>query len=178
MKIQFCNKCDLCINNNFIPIQSLGNIKSPIHFILDIPKHSETKNNSPCSSKANKVLLKLLKDYNLTELTYISYAVKCRTLLRKRPNINEVNRCNIYLRAEKILSNPKIIVLFGEIAFNSYFNTKVKDYSKIVTKSITINNKIIFIINNPTKVLKEKLNDYSKLFSTLKVISKTNIFYK
>jgi DNA polymerase len=177
MKINTCQKCDLCINNNFIPIPNINNVTAPIHIILETPKHKEVKLQQSCISRANKLLLNYLKEYTLHDMCYITHSVKCKTTFNKKPTKEELQKCRSYIIAELILGKPKVIILIGSTAINSYYNTyrNLKLYNKIKN----INNTLVFHLYNTNYYLKNKneRKDYDKVFKLLKELKYTKLFY-
>lgn len=177
MLIESCDKCDLCINNSFIPVSGDGNVDSLIHFIGEAPNITDVKNNTPFSGKAGNKLRSYIKSNKLDKYSYLTNTVKCRTALDRKPFDYEIDRCKPYLKAELYIGKPRIIVLLGLTAINSYLNTNLPSIGKLNNRIIVKTNTIIIFAYHPSYIIRSKVQElhYLELFKILSNIVKTII---
>jgi DNA polymerase len=166
--IDNCDKCKLCINNNFVPSKPNGNIKSPIYFIGDYSVGVDKE--FIFSGKTGNKLKSYINSNNLSHCSYLTSIVKCRPSIQDIGNIDIINTCKKYVFNEIIYGNPKIIILMGSIAINTYFNIKLPSISIVNNKPFMYKGKIIICTYHPAYILKNKGTEvhYIKLFKIIK----------
>jgi len=169
MKIKSCNSCDLCLSNNFTPVSGRGNKYPTFMFVGEAPGYTEYKEGSPFVGVSGKLLQSYINNINLNNVSYITNAVKCRPPANREPLWYELDICRNYLEAEIIIHNPKVIILLGRTAINSYFNTYIPTLKKLVGIPFEYNNRIIYINWHPSYILRNpKLTiEYDKMFKFL-----------
>ena len=121
--IKQCSKCDISIYRNHI-VNGSGNLRSDLMFIGEAPGYHEDKSGVPFVGNSGNLLSNMLHLIGLDRtMVYITNIIKCRPPSNRTPNSIEISNCRIHLDKELELVNPKIIVLLGGVALNSYFKT-------------------------------------------------------
>ena len=169
-----CQKCSICFNNNFRPIFGRGNIKSAIFFIGEAPGYSEVKYRIPFVGKSGKVLDSYINSNKLSQYSYITDAVKCRPHGNRTPTIDEIINCRTNLKVELIIGSPKIVVLLGLTAINSYFKTDLPKIGKLLNRVLYIKDRYVICTYHPSYILRDKKQElyYVNLFKILVVLKK------
>jgi DNA polymerase len=177
MEIKTCDKCHLCLNNSFKPVIGRGNIKGLIHFITDTPTSTDSKVGFALSGKSGKKLQSYVDKTKLNSISYFTSSVKCKPNRNVYPTSEQIKTCRPYLSAELIIGNPKIVVLLGLIAINSYFRTNLTKIGSLLNKPIVINNRVIICTYHPAYILRDAENEtyYVELFKLLNTLYK---YYK
>ena len=117
---QNCLKCPLSQNRTKI-VFSDGNENAKIMFIGEAPGKNEDKMGLPFIGRAGLLLRKYLKELEYNENDYyITNTVKCRPPENRKPTNKEKKACQNYLKKQIELVDPKIIVLVGSTALESF----------------------------------------------------------
>jgi len=125
-KIQNCNQCPLGKTRNKLVFGS-GNPNADILIIGEGPGADEDMTGLPFVGRAGQLLTKILEAIELTrDEVYIANIVKCRPPGNRRPEINEVDKCEPYLLKQIELIKPKFILALGLTAIETLFKTKFK----------------------------------------------------
>ena len=121
-----CNKCRLCTNRTNIVLGE-GNINAKIMFIGEGPGADEDKQGLPFVGKAGQLLDKILGcvGFSRYENIYICNTLKCRPPENRDPLPEEKLACKEYLDAQVNILKPRIILLCGRVAVNSFLDTKL-----------------------------------------------------
>ena len=121
-----------------------GNKNAKLMIIGEAPGSVEEKMQKPFVGDAGKLLDKMLSSINLLRKdTYITNVVNFRPPDNRKPTTTEINQFFPLIKKHVDLIKPKIILLLGSTALETFFNKK---YS--ITKirgtwlEIQINNKI------------------------------------
>jgi len=96
-----------------------GNLESKIIFMAEAPGLQETIYNQPLTltGTSGKMYEKVLKFLGLTrDDVYTTNTVLCRPQKNRDPEPWEVRKCNVYLKQQLELIDPKIIITFGRFA--------------------------------------------------------------
>lgn len=160
-----CDKCDLCINNHFKPSHARGNMKAPIMIIGEAPTSRDFKEDTIFSDISGHIVQDQLRNNNLMSLVYLTNAVKCFPPMARSPLLREINVCNKYLMDELIAIKPRIVVLLGRIATNSFFGKDV--FKDLVEQQVMEVGDLIIVIGlKPSHVIRnpETLPDFAKTF--------------
>lgn len=130
-KCQNCTKCLLCQTRTNVVFAG-GTPNSKLVLIGEAPGADEDKQGQPFVGRSGQLLDKILasvgfyRDKNI----YIINTIKCRPPENRNPTPAELQACRGYLEAQLDILRPKLIVLCGKIALNSFLPT-VTGISKV-----------------------------------------------
>ena len=127
--------CRLCQEHGYIPVAHpivSGRADDRILVIGQAPGHRSTTNNKPFSGPGGRILQKWLEQAGfppgyLHEHTYLSSLTRCdpgknpRGNGDRRPSPAEVALCRPYLEAELHIVQPKVVLLVGTMAIETFF---------------------------------------------------------
>lgn len=169
-----CDKCSLAIENNFKIVLPRGNIHKKLFFIGEAPGYKERKTGYVFVGKAGTLLQKFVNEYGLTYYSYFTNAIKCRPPKNRTPFMSEIITCRHKLLQEFNTGRPKIVVLLGNSAINSYFGKEINNITKLNNKVISIGNQIVIFGYHPSFILRypEYIIEYHKLFKNIKTLYK------
>lgn len=103
------------------PVYELEPPPSGIVFIGEAPGREEDKQGKPFVGAAGKLLDEMLKQIDLTrEDVYVSNVVKYRPPNNREPTEEEKDACRVWLNAELLFINPKVIVTLGSHALDRF----------------------------------------------------------
>ena len=124
-EVQNCFDCPLNVNRTNT-VFSDGCESAPVMFIGEAPGKNEDETGLPFVGRAGQLLRKYLAEIDLTENNfYIANTVKCRPPENRKPTNKEKRACEKYLNKQIELINPKIIVLVGATALESFITEKI-----------------------------------------------------
>jgi uracil-DNA glycosylase len=170
-----CTACELSKSRtNAVP--GSGSIKTEIVFIGEAPGRTEDIQGMPFVGTAGKILSEALVYAGfMREDVYITNIVKCRPPDNRRPNKQEVDSCNSYLRKEIEIIQPKIICILGNTAFGSLLNGNAitKNRGKIIKRNgqlyfVTIHPAAIIYNPDLRQILKDDLKTLSGILDKIK----------
>ena len=140
-----------------------GNPFAKILIIGEGPGQIEDDRGLAFVGRSGKLLdeLFLSVGINVEQDCYISNIVKCRPPSNRKPRISEVENCSNWLQNQVSLINPKIIILAGSTAVNSYLNIS-KPITEIRGKWINKSNIKIMPIFHPAYLLRNPSNEINK----------------
>jgi uracil-DNA glycosylase family 4 len=127
--------CQLCQEHGYIPVAHpivSGRADDRILVIGQAPGHRSITNNKPFSGPGGRILQKWLEQAGfppgyLHEHTYLSSLTRCdpgknpRGNGDRRPSPAEVALCRPYLEAELRIVQPKVVLLVGAMAIETFF---------------------------------------------------------
>jgi DNA polymerase len=121
--------------------------------IGEAPGKNEDKQGKPFVGSAGKILNSLLEKGNVDRsMVYITNVVKCRPPGNRVPKRDEIEACSIYLRKQLEVIAPKIIVLLGKTAAESYLGRKVS-MEKEHGKPFEHDGRTVIITYHPASVI-------------------------
>ena len=121
-KISSIKDCKLKDNASNL-VFSDGSIDSQIMIIGEGPGQKEDELSKPFVGDAGMLLNKMLKAININRKDiYITNVVNYRPPNNRKPLANEVKECLPWLKEQIELIKPKVIVLAGSTAVQSYLN--------------------------------------------------------
>lgn len=131
-KLNGCKACALCEGRTNI-VFSDGSEKAKIMLIGEAPGADEDKTGTPFVGRAGKLLNEFLEKagINRKEELYIANTVKCRPPENRKPLPAEKIACQGNLKAQIDVVKPKVIILCGATAMESF----VKDKKLTITKA-------------------------------------------
>ncbi len=108
-----CNECRLGAGRkNFV--FGTGNFDADIMVIGEAPGADEDEQGKPFVGRAGQLLTKILEAINLPrEEVFIANIIKCRPPNNRRPNAEEVAKCEPYLQKQIDLIKPRFILSLG-----------------------------------------------------------------
>ena len=119
-----CVKCSLYSTRNNV-VFGRGNPSSKLFVIGEGPGQQEDERGLAFIGRAGKMLDSAFSSVGIdtNKDCYISNIVKCRPPNNRKPLANEINECMPWLNEQIDLIKPKVIVLAGSTAVQSYLNT-------------------------------------------------------
>ena len=157
-----CTKCSLSKGRTNV-VFGRGSPKAKIFIIGEGPGQQEDEQGLAFVGRAGKMLNKsfLSVGIDTNEDCYISNIVKCRPPDNRKPKSIEVDNCMPWLNSQIELIKPKVIVLAGSTAVQSYLNIN-QPISKIRGKWITKENIKYMPIFHPSYLLRNSSNEKGK----------------
>ena len=157
-----CTKCSLSKGRTNV-VFGRGSPKAKIFIIGEGPGQQEDEQGLAFVGRAGKMLNKsfLSVGIDTNEDCYISNIVKCRPPDNRKPKSIEVDNCMPWLNSQIELIKPKVIVLAGSTAVQSYLNIN-QPISKIRGKWITKGNIKYMPIFHPSYLLRNSSNEKGK----------------
>ncbi len=130
-KLKDCTNCSLCSSRSNI-VFSDGSENAKIILIGEAPGADEDKSGIPFVGRAGKLLNEFLSNAGIDRKKdlYIINTVKCRPPENRKPTKEEKNACGKNLEAQIKAVNPKVIILCGATAFESFIDDKKMTISK------------------------------------------------
>ena len=125
-KCMVCKKCSLC-QSRTNTVFSAGVPNSKLMLIGEAPGYYEDMQGEPFVGKAGQLLDKILGcvGFSRKENIYICNTLKCRPPENRDPLPDEKLACSEFLDAQIKILQPRIILLCGKVAVNSFFDTKL-----------------------------------------------------
>ena len=131
-----CNNCHACVlgktRNNIV--FSDGNPETAkIVLIGEAPGETEDMTGTPFVGRAGKLLTEFLAEAGISRKddVYIINTVKCRPPENRVPTNFEKKCCEDYLMSQIAIINPKVIILCGATACQTFFNETFWKKNKI-----------------------------------------------
>ena len=127
-----CMMCELGKTRNMLVFGS-GNPKAEIVLVGEAPGADEDASGVPFVGRAGKLLNQIIEKagLNRNEDMFIINTVKCRPPENRVPTDFEKNLCEDYLLSQIAIVNPKVIILCGATACQTFFNKNFWKKSKI-----------------------------------------------
>lgn len=176
--ISYCDKCQLGIFNQFVPVSGQGE-GHDIMIIGEAPGATEARRGIPFVGKAGTLLKKHLRYYSLLEKVYFTNIVKCRPPSNRTPTNIERETCIKWLYNEIKIVKPKLILLFGLTAINTFYpnidyvgDRKYK-YGTIKSVVVGCSYHPSYILRNP----KEELEFAKFIYKANKIYQRLNPYF-
>lgn len=121
-----CQKCSLC-HTRVNTVFSGGVPNSKLMLIGEAPGYYEDMKGEPFVGKAGQLLDKILGcvGFSRKEHIYICNTLKCRPPDNRDPLPEEKAACREYLDEQVRILQPRIILLCGRVAVNSFIDTNL-----------------------------------------------------
>ena len=157
-----CVSCSLSKTRTNVVVGK-GNEKANLVIIGEGPGEQEDKSGLPFVGRAGKMLDTALAAVNIDPLEdcYITNIVKCRPPNNRKPTASESDSCMPWLNKQIELLSPKIIVLAGSTATESFLGVK-EPISKIRGKWIEKDNIKYMPIFHPSYLLRNPSKEKGK----------------
>lgn len=126
-EIKDCNKCLLSKTRTNI-VWNDGPESAKLMLVGEAPGADEDKQGKPFVGRAGKLLNELLKmaQIDREKDLYIANTVKCRPPENRKPTREEKEACRPYLDEQIKKLNPKVVILCGATAMESFLPPKLK----------------------------------------------------
>jgi uracil-DNA glycosylase family 4 len=157
-----CKQCALSKTRTNV-VFGRGNPITKIFIIGEGPGHNEDMEGLAFVGRAGKLLDAAFQSVGIdtNRDCYISNIVKCRPPNNRKPQNEEIESCSTWLDQQINLINPKIIVLAGSTAVESYLNIK-EPISKIRGKWIERDGRKVMPIFHPSYLLRNPSKEKGK----------------
>lgn len=122
-----CRACDLCKTRTSV-VFSDGLPDAKIMLIGEAPGADEDTSGTPFVGRAGQLLNQFLEEAGLDRKKdlYICNTIKCRPPQNRVPTNQEKQACQAYLYGQISIIKPKIILLCGSTAAQSFINQDIK----------------------------------------------------
>lgn len=129
---EHCVMCDLAKTRDKVVFGS-GNPKADIVLIGEAPGADEDASGLPFVGRAGKFLTQIIEKAGLDRKKdlFIINTVKCRPPENRVPTDFEKNLCEDYLLSQLAIINPKVIILCGATACETFFDKTFWKKSRI-----------------------------------------------
>ena len=151
-----CRACDLCKTRS-CTVFSDGNASAPIMLIGEAPGPDEDAAGKPFVGRAGLLLNTFLAEAGIDRKNdvYICNTVKCHTPQNRIPTNEEKRACQAYLYGQISIIRPKIILLCGTTALQSFIDQDLK-ITDIRGKWLNIYDDIeVMAISHPSYLLRQ-----------------------
>ncbi len=130
-QLKNCTKCPLHLTRNNVVISD-GSINADIMLIGEAPGADEDKTGIPFVGRAGKLLNEFLAKAGIKRENdlYIANTVKCRPPGNRKPTKEEKIACGDNLKKQINMVKPKVIILCGATAMESFSFDKKLTISK------------------------------------------------
>jgi len=157
-----CTSCDLSKTRKNVVVGK-GNEAAHIVIIGEGPGEQEDITGLPFVGRAGKMLDTALSSVDIDSLEdcYITNIVKCRPPNNRKPRSNESEACMPWLTEQIDLLSPKIIILAGSTAVQSFLGIK-EPISKLRGQWIKKDNIKYMPIFHPSYLLRNPSKDKGK----------------
>ena len=160
-----CRKCKECslAETRANVVVAKGNPDAEILIIGEGPGEQEDITGFPFVGRAGKMLDSALNSVEIDPLEdcYITNIVKCRPPNNRKPSLEEVKSCIPWLDKQIDFLDPKIIVLAGSTAAESFLNIK-QPISKIRGEWIEKDDIKVMPIFHPSYLLRNPSKEPGK----------------
>ena len=125
-QVSICTRCELSQHRNQT-VFGVGNRNADWLVIGEAPGADEDAKGEPFVGAAGKLLNQMLLAVGLKrEEVYIANTVKCRPPNNRDPKPEEADACEVYLKQQIALIQPKVIFAVGRIAAHNLLKTDQK----------------------------------------------------
>lgn len=124
-RVSVCERCRLC-ERRTNSVFGVGDRNADWMLIGEAPGENEDKLGEPFVGQAGKLLDSMLHAVALSreDNVFIANVIKCRPPGNRNPELDEVARCEPYLKRQVELVKPKLIVALGRFAAQSLLKTE------------------------------------------------------
>lgn len=159
-QIRACKRCGLSVTRKHA-LTGEGNIDARILFVALSPGAKEDIQNRMFIGPSGQVFNKLLHAAGIDrKLVFMTNLVKCILPKNRKPKMDEIESCSLFLNDEISIINPEIIVPLGYYAtraiLEKYHAGSIEatmSFSKINGKLLDLDGKKIFPLPHPAALL-------------------------
>lgn len=157
-----CRKCSLSSTRNNV-VFGRGNPNSKLFVVGEGPGQQEDEQGVAFVGRAGKMLDSAFLSVGIdtNKDCYISNIVKCRPPGNRKPHKNEISECIPWLEKQIALIKPKVVVLAGSTAVESYLQM-TEPISKIRGKWIIKDGVKYMPIFHPSYLLRNPSTEKNK----------------
>lgn len=154
-----CKLCDIAKDRTKLVFGD-GNLEAKIMLIGEAPGQQEDFAGVPFVGRAGQLLSKIIEAVGLDRQNdfYITNTIKCRPPNNRKPLATEINNCNLYLKQQIKILEPKIIVLCGSVAMKMAFDDIKEGISKKRGKWLQWQGIDTIIVFHPSYLLRNASN--------------------
>ncbi|MEQ1739279.1 MAG: uracil-DNA glycosylase [Methyloglobulus sp.] len=155
-EVSGCTKCALC-ETRTQTVFGTGNKTADWMIIGEAPGQHEDEQGKPFVGKAGLLLTEMLRAAGLDrDEVFITNILKCRPPGNRDPKQEEVESCSAYLRQQRELLKPKIILAVGRIAAQTLLNTDAP-LTKLRGKVHKLDGVPLVVVYHPAYLLRSLL---------------------
>lgn len=121
-----CVRCKLCGDGRRQIVFGVGNPDADLMFVGEAPGADEDRIGEPFVGKAGQLLTKIIeKGMGIARRdVYIANIVKCRPRNNRDPELDEVEACEPFLKAQIRVVRPRVLVALGRYAAHTLLGTR------------------------------------------------------
>jgi len=172
-QISTCHLCDLSKHRQRV-LSGFGNVNSKIMFIDSFPSMLEDETGDSFSGRSGDSLQKMIINVLGLDLNdiYLTHVLKCRPSHHHTILDSELSSCKPYLFKQIELTQAKIIVTLGELAYNSLIKGD-NSFAQARGQHIPYEGKIVIPLYHPSHLLRNPslkkctMNDLIKIKNIL-----------
>jgi uracil-DNA glycosylase len=156
IEVAGCTKCALC-ETRTQTVFGTGNKTADWMIIGEAPGQHEDEQGKPFVGKAGLLLTEMLRAAGLDrDEVFITNILKCRPPGNRDPKQEEAENCSAYLRQQRELLKPKIILAVGRIAAQTLLNTDAP-LTKLRGKAHDLDGTPLVVVYHPAYLLRSLL---------------------
>jgi uracil-DNA glycosylase len=170
-EVSSCTKCTLCQTRNQT-VFGTGSKTADWMVIGEAPGQHEDEQGKPFVGKAGLLLTEMLRAAGLErDEVFITNILKCRPPGNRDPKPDEAESCSGYLRQQRELIKPKIILAVGRISAQTLLNTDAP-IGKLRGKVHDLDGIPLVVVYHPAYLLRSLL-EKRKAWQDLQLAVKT-----
>lgn len=155
-EVATCTKCGLCQTRTHT-VFGTGNKQAEWMVIGEAPGQHEDEQGKPFVGKAGQLLTEMLRAVGLErDEVFITNILKCRPLGNRDPKPDEAECCVGYLRRQRELIKPKIILAVGRISAQTLLKTDAP-IGKLRGKVHNMDGTPLVVVYHPAYLLRSLL---------------------
>ncbi|NOU20354.1 MAG: uracil-DNA glycosylase [Methyloglobulus sp.] len=155
-EVASCTKCALC-ETRTQTVFGTGNKTADWMIIGEAPGQHEDEQGKPFVGKAGLLLTEMLRAVGLDrEDVFITNILKCRPPGNRDPKPEEAESCSDYLRRQRELIKPKIILAVGRISAQTLLKTDAP-IGKLRGKVHDLDGTPLVVVYHPAYLLRSLL---------------------
>ena len=151
-----CIQCDLCQTRTHT-VFGTGSKTADWMVIGEAPGQTEDEQGKPFVGKAGQLLTEMLRAVGLErDEVFITNILKCRPPANRDPKPDEAESCSGYLRRQRELIKPKIILAVGRISAQTLLKTDAP-IGKLRGKVHDLDGTPLVVVYHPAYLLRSLL---------------------
>lgn len=122
-RIRACDQCGLCKGRQHF-VFGTGSPEARIVFVGEAPGEQEDKQGLPFVGAAGRLLNELLSGIGVSrDDVFICNVIKCRPPGNRKPDLPEIEACEVHLFDQLRIISPEVMVALGTFAAQSLLQT-------------------------------------------------------